>query len=58
MECVLEDHDRLPACRHTRNLDRVLDRLRATVYEQRPLVGATARRELGEPAADLDVRLV
>ena len=41
-----------------RDLDRVLDRLRARVDEQRALLVAAAGRELREPPADLDVRLV
>ena len=55
---VVEDDDRGPAGRGARDLDRVLDRLRAGVDEDRPLLLARARRELREPAADLDVRLV
>src|SRR5204862_5842793 len=40
------------------DLDRVLDGFGAAVQEQALLRLARARRELGESAADLDVRLV
>ena len=58
MEGVVEDDDRRPSGRDAGDLDGVLDRLGARVQEHRLLVGATAGRELGEPAADVDVRLV
>ncbi len=58
VEGVVEDEHGGPARRGTRDLDRVLDRLRARVDEQGLLLGARARRQLAEPAADLDVRLV
>ena len=58
MERVVEDDDGGPAGRGPRDLDRVLDRLRPRVDEDRALLVARARRELREPAADLDVRLV
>ena len=58
MERVVEDDHRRPAGRDARDLDGVLDRLRAAVQEQRLLVRAAARRQLGEPPAHLDVRLV
>ena len=58
MEAVLEDDDRRPAGRGARDLDGVLDRLRAGVDEDRLLALAGARRVLGEPPTDLDVRLV
>ena len=58
MERVLEDDDRRAAGRGARDLHRVLDRLRAGVDEDRALLARPARRELGQPAADLDVRLV
>ena len=58
MEGVVEhDHGRA-AGGDARDLDGVLDRLGAAVQEQRLLVGAAAGRELGEPPAHLDVRLV
>ena len=52
-----DDH-RGAAGRRARDLHRVLDRLGARVDEDRALLAAAARRELGEPPADLDVRLV
>ena len=58
MEGVVEDDDGLAAGGDARDLDRVLDRLRPGVDEDAALLAETARRELGEPAADLDVRLV
>ena len=58
VEGVVEDDDRGPPGRDARDLDGVLDRLGARVQQDRLLVVATAGRELGEPAADLDVRLV
>ena len=58
MEGVVEDDDRRPAGCRARDLDGVLDRLGARVDEERLLLLAGARRQLGEPAADLDVRLV
>ena len=58
MEGVVEDHDGGPAGRRARDLDGVLDRLGAGVDEERLLLLAGAGRQLGEPAADLDVRLV
>ncbi len=50
--------DRRAAGRRARDLDGVLDRLGARVHEDRALLSAAARRQLGKPAADLDVRLV
>ena len=58
VEGVLEDDDGGPAGRGARDLDGVLDPLGARVDEQALLLGAAARRELGQPAADLDVGLV
>ena len=58
MEGVVEDDHRGTAGRRARDLDGVLDRLGARVHEDRALLAAAARRQLGEPAADLDVRLV
>ena len=58
MEGVVEDDDRRSAGGGARDLDRVLDRLGAGVDEQGLLLVAAARRELGEPPADVDVRLV
>jgi hypothetical protein len=55
---VIEDDDGLPAGGNTRDLDRILDRLRARVDEDAPLLAGRTGGELGEPAADLDVRLV
>ena len=58
MEAAVErDHRGAPG-RDPRDLDRVLDRLGARVDEDRLLVLAPAGRQLGKPAADLDVRLV
>src|SRR5262249_1661945 len=50
--------DRRAAGRDTGDLHRVLDRLGARVHEQRLLLASAARRDLAEPPADLDVRLV
>ena len=58
VEGVVEDDHRRPAGRDARDLHRVLDRLGAGVDEDRLLLVAAARRELGEPPAHLDVRLV
>ena len=58
VEAVLEDDDGGPARGGARDLDGVLDRLRAGVDEDRLLALARARRMLGQPAADLDVGLV
>ena len=58
MERVVEDEHRGAAGGGARDLDRVLDRLGAGVDEQALLLGAGARRQLAEPPADLDVRLV
>ena len=58
MEGVVEDHDGGPAGRGARDLDRVLDRLGAGVDEDRLLLLARAGRQLGEPAAYVDVGLV
>ena len=58
MERVVEDDDRRAARRRARDLDRVLHRLGSRVEEDRLLLAAGARRELGQPAADLDVGLV
>ncbi len=58
VERVVEDDHGGPAGRGPRDLDGVLDRLRARVEENRALLLPRARGELGEPAADLDVRLV
>ena len=58
VERVLEDDHARPAGRGARDLDRVLDGLGSGVQEEGLLVGADAGRELGQPAADLDVRLV
>ena len=58
VERPVEDDDSGPPGRGTRDLDRVLDRLGAGVHEDRSLLRPRARRELGEQAARLDVRLV
>ena len=58
VERVVEGDDRLATSRPARDLDRVLDRFGAGVHEDRALLAAAARRELGEPATHLDVRLV
>ena len=58
MERVVEDDHRGPAGGDARDLDGVLDRFRAGVDEQALLLLARAGRELGEPPADLDIRLV
>ena len=58
MERVVEDDDSLAAGRGARDLDGVLDRLRARVDEHRALLPGSARRELREAAAHLHVRLV
>ena len=58
MEAAVEDDDGGPPRSGTGDLDRVLDRLGAGVDEDPLLLARRARRELGEPAADLDVRLV
>ena len=58
VERVIEDDDGRAAGRGPRDLDGVLDRLGAGVQEDALLVGPRARRQLGEPPADLDVRLV
>src|SRR6478672_9630188 len=58
VEGVVEDDDSATPGRDARDLDRVLDRLRAAVEEERLLVGSPVGAELGQPAADLDVGLV
>ena len=58
MESVLEDDDARSARRGACDLDRVLDGLGPGVQQEGLLVGARAGRELRQPAADLDVRLV
>ena len=58
MEGVVEDDDGRAAGRGARDLHGVLVRLGARVDEDRLLLGARARRELGEQPARLDVRLV
>ena len=58
MEGAVEDDDRLAPGGGAGDLDRVLDRLGARVQKQALLLAAAARRELGEPTADLDVGLV
>ena len=58
VEGVVEDDDPGASGRGASDLDRVLDRLGTRVQEQALLVLPRARRQLGEPAADLDVRLV
>ena len=58
VERVLEDDDSLLAGRGAGDLDRVLDGFGAAVQEQALLRLSRARRQLGESAADLDVRLV
>ena len=58
MEGVVEDDDGGPPGRRAGDLDGVLDRLGARVDEDRLLLLAGARRQLGEAAAHLDVRLV
>ena len=58
VEGVVEDDHGGPAGRGARDLDGVLDRLGAAVDQDRLLLVAAARRELGEPAAHVDVRLV
>src|SRR5581483_7044747 len=58
VEGVLEDDDATAPRRGACDLHRVLDPLRAGVEEDAALLLARARRQLGEPPADLDVRLV
>ena len=60
MEAVVENDNGRAAGGGAGDLDRVLDRLGARVDEERLLLGAAhgCRRVLGEPATDLDVRLV
>ena len=59
MEGAAEDEDGGAAGRRARDLDRVLDGLRAAVRgAELSLVGAPTGRELGEQAAHLDVGLV
>ena len=55
---MLEHDDGRAAGVGARDLDRVLERLGAGVDEQRLLLRATARGDLGEAAAHVDVRLV
>ena len=57
MEGAVEDDDAGAAGRRTRDLDGVLDRLRARVDEDRLRLGV-AGPELVEPPAEVDVRLV
>ena len=58
VERVVEDDDGRPPRRRAGDLDGVLDRLGARVDEDRLLLLAGARRQLGQAAADLDVGLV
>ena len=58
VEGVVEHDHRRPAGCGARDLDRVLDRLRPGVDEDRLLLVARARGELGEAPAHVDVRLV
>ena len=58
VERSAEDEDGGTAGRRARDLDRVLDGLRAAIQENASLVGAPARRDLGEQAAHLDVGFV
>ena len=58
VEGVLEHDHRRAARRRARDLHGVLDPLRTGVDEDRALLARAARRELGEPLAHLDVRLV
>ena len=58
MERSAEDEDGGTAGRRARDLDRVLDGLRAAIHENAWLLGAPARRDLGEQAAHLDVGFV
>ena len=58
VEGVVEDDDGGPPGRRAGDLDGVLDRLGARVDEDRLLLLAGAGRQLGEAAADVDVRLV
>jgi bacterial/archaeal transporter family-2 protein len=58
VESPVEDDDCLTAGRRASDLDHVLDRLGAGIQKQALLLPVATRRELCEPAADLDVRLV
>ncbi len=58
MEGVVERDDGGASGCPAGDLHRVLDRLGARVHEDRALLPAAARRELRQPLADLDVRLV
>ena len=58
MEGVLEDDHRRTAGCGPRDLHGVFDPFGAGVDEDRALLARAARRELGEPLADLHVRLV
>jgi len=58
VEGVVEDDDGRPTRGAARDLDGVLDRLRAGVDEDTALLASRAGRQLGEAAAHLDVRLV
>ena len=58
VEGVVEGDHRRSTRRPARDLHCVLDRLGSRVDEDRALLAATARRELGQAPADLDVRLV
>ena len=59
MEAAVEDDHRAAPGERARDLHRVLDGLGAGADQQRLVLAvAAARRQLGEPAADLDVRLV
>ena len=58
VEAAVEDDHRRAPRRVAGDLDGVLDRLGAAVQQDRLLLLAAARRELGEPPADLHVGLV
>ena len=58
VEGVVEGDDRGATGGPARDLHGVLDRLGAGVHEDRALLAAAARRQLGQPPAHLHVRLV
>jgi hypothetical protein len=58
VEGVAEDEDAGTPRRRARDLHRILDRFRAARHQEAALLGAAARRELGQQATDLDIRLV
>ena len=58
MEGIVEDDNRGASRCDACDLDRVLDRFCSRIQKDRLLAVATARRELRQAAADVDVRLV